>query len=600
MLSTLVYKTISMLFKTKLLIASFLYTAVLVAQQKPKEIKSFTQKDFEVYKFEENKYDLWTKDWHYHLFTENDTTSYFLDSSGYKGILNYGVNFSLKDKRVCNFIENYKIYYTTVIIEKCTFSVSDSIVEIEGQLKGGWSTIDWSSADFKGKPPLNIAEIAVGELKKSPSVINFRNFNSRYYSGDSIDYIITFKGEEKNESFPLDTLNTLVFKKLNFKKELPASAPFKVSFKVDKNSVLSISKLSCYTHFFNIGEMIFAKQRKKGIIAPEKSKDASRFVKIIEDNVQVNDPKNQIKKEIPPYYQLTEKAEGYILTRQYAKAKETYSLLAKDHKTLFARDIHNAIRVALLSRDINTAFWWGEKLAAKGIESPYFNAKLFGAMRNNVGWKTFKSKYDSICKASQNNWKINLKQQVNDLLNEDQADYGLENRKESQVLYETTERVTDKFIALLQKEGYPSEEKIGAFTKNDTTLIQSPEFMVIIRHAIQQKPKNIKLLNELLEKSYASLEYDSKRSTANRMFPQSCFHIYKGNLYNSKSCTDSNTLMVKKMIFMFNNPNGFIMDNGDYIVSEYNKESPEEYDKFYANNFDLVMKLTDDWEFYEK
>jgi hypothetical protein len=567
----------------------FLFTTqFFFAQQKPKEVKSFTQKDFNAYKFEENKYDLRTKNSFLYLRTENDTSSYYLDPSDYKGIINYGVDFASRDKRTFNFFEYYFVYYTNVQIEKCTFSISDSIAEIEGQITGGWNSLE-----FKGKPPVDAVEISVGKLKKSTAVISFGNFNM-------VDFKVTYQGVEKKVSFILDTLNTLEFQKIDFRKNFPTSTPFKVRFKVDKNSVLSIGKLSCYTHFYNIGEMFFAQQKRKGIISPKKDKNAPRFVKIIENNVQVNDPKNQIKKEVPLYYQLTEKAETFILTRQYAKAKETYILLAKEYPTLFARDIHNAIRVAVLSRDMKNAFIWGEELAKKGIELPYFNSKIFNNLKKNLEWKSFSKKYDSICKLSQTKWNSNLKKQVNDLLNEDQADYGLENRKESVVLYETTERVTDKLIDLLKKEGYPSEEKIGAFTKNDTILIQSPEFGVIIRHAVQQKPKGLNDLNELLEQSYKVLEFDLKRSSTHRNFHGACFHIYKGNLYIDKSCDYNSDAMVKKMVFMFNNPNGFIIDNGNFIVSEYNPEDPKEWDEHYNNNFKLVTKITDDWKFYEK
>ena len=565
-----------------------LITTHCLGQIQQKALKTFTQKDLNAYKFEENKYDLRTKNSFLYLRTENDTSSYYLDPSDYRGIINYGVDFASRDKRTFNFFEYYYVYYTDVKIEKCTFSMSDSIAEIEGQITGGWD-----SMDFKGKPPVDAVEISVGELKKSFAVISFGNFNM-------VDYKVTYQGEEKKESFILDTLNTLEFQKIDFRKNFPSSTPFKVRFKVDKNSVLSIGKLSCYTHFYNIGEMFFAQQKRKGIITPKKDKNAPRFVKIIENNVQVNDPKNQIKKEAPLYYQLTEKAETYILTRQYAKAKETYMLLAKEYPTLFARDIHNAIRVAVLSRDMKNAFIWGEELAKKGIELPYFNSKIFNGLKKNLEWKSFSKKYDSICKLSQTKWNSNLKKQVNDLLNEDQADYGLENRKESVVLYETTERVTDKLIDLLKKEGYPSEEKIGAFTKNDTILIQSPEFSVIIRHAVQQKSKGLNELNELLEQSYKALEFDLKRSNTHRNFIGACFHIYKGNLYIDKSCDYNSDAMVKKMVFMFNNPNGFIIDNGNYIISEYNPENPKEWDDHYNNNFKLVTKLTDDWTFYEK
>lgn len=45
---------------------------------------------------------------------------------------------------------------------------------------------------------------------------------------------------------------------------------------------------------------------------------------------------------------------------------------------------------------------------------------------------------------------------------------------------------------------------------------------------------------------------------------------------------------------------GFISDNGNYIISEYNSEDPKEWDAYYAHNFNFVQKLTDDWKFYEK
>ena len=574
--------------KIRFLILVLSFSFGVLGQQKLHTPKTFTQKDFNAYQFEENKYDLRTKNTFLYLRTENDTASYYLDPSNYKGIINYGVDFSARDKRTFNFIENYAVYYTDVVIDKCTFSISDSIAEIEGQITGGWNT-----ADFKGKPPVDAVEISVGEIKKSTAVISFGHFNM-------VDYKVTYQGEEKKERFPLDTLNTLEFQKIVFRKNVPSQTPFKVRFKVNKNSVLSIGKLSCYTHFYNIGEMVFDKQRKKGIANPKKNKDAPRFVKIIENNVQVNDPKNQIKKEVPLYYQLTEKAEEYILKRQFAKAKETYMLLANEYPTPFARDIHNAIRCAVLSRDMKNAIVWSEKLAEKGVELPYFNSRIFNGLRKNLEWKSFRKKYDSICKSSQGKWNINLKKEINDLLNEDQADYGLENRKEPFVLFETTERVTDKLIELLKREGYPSEEKIGAFVKNDTIIIQSPEFSVTIRHAVQQKPKGLNELNELLEKSAKALEFDLKRSVTHRNFPGACFHIYKGNLYIDKSCDYNSEMMVKKMVFMFNNPNGFIIDNGNYIVSEYNPEDPKEWDDHYENNYRLVVKLTDDWKFYEK
>ncbi|MNX98942.1 hypothetical protein D3C86_1313690 [compost metagenome] len=189
-----------------------------------------------------------------------------------------------------------------------------------------------------------------------------------------------------------------------------------------------------------------------------------------------------------------------------------------------------------------------------------------------------------------------LKQELNDLCKEDQDDYGLKNRKTPQILYETTERVTGKFIELLRREGYPSEEKVGSNVINDTVLISFPDYTVIITHALQQKPKNLTVLNEFLDKSTYALEFDRKRSPMDVEFNNSCFHIYKGNLYNSKAC-GKNDLMVRKITFKFNNPYGFIMDYGNFITSEYDPNNSKEWDDYYEQNYNFVMKLNENWNF---
>ena len=57
--------------------------------------------------------------------------------------------------------------------------------------------------------------------------------------------------------------------------------------------------------------------------------------------------------------------------------------------------------------------------------------------------------------------------------------------------------------------------------------------------------------------------------------------------------------MIKKMKYMFNNPYNFILDYGDFIVAEYNEANNDEDDKFYNEQFNFRMKLTDDWNFPE-
>ena len=557
------------------LLLAMLYVIAASGQEKPK-LKTFTQKDFNARQIGVNTYDLWD----HQMFASGDSIPYFVDPKEYKGIINYGLEFSAEDKKPVTYIEDYSIYFQELTIERCTFNPKDSIAEITGSFSGGWNIVEMNGASEK-------TEIFIGEKRDTLFKVTFRPGS----------FITTYKNHVRKDAIVLDTLPAFYFKKLIYRQGFGGNRKnFSIKCKVNEKSVFALARFSCYTEIYDLGKLFFGPPIP-GKSKPKRDKDAPRFVRIIEKNVQVNNRKPE--KPAPDYYQFTEKAEGYILTRQYAKAKETYAALAQKYPTLFARDIHNAIRVSILSRDMNSAFVWGEKLAAKGVGMPYFKGKLFDGMRKNPQWKAFGVKYDSLSKLAISKQDENLKRQVDALLREDQGNYGLENRKEAPVLYETTVHVTDQFIELLKREGFPTEEKIGVFMKNDTTLITSPDYNVIIRHAVQQKPEGLKELIGLLEQRYEAQEYDMKRSSNHRNFPGACFHIYKGSLYLDKSC-GSNDQMVLRMKFMFNNPNGFIMDNGNFIVSEYNKKSPEEWDNYYKERFNLVTKLTDDWEFYEK
>lgn len=566
----------------KLAFLCVLLFAVGVSGQQTPKLKTFSQKDFNAYKIHQDTYDLW----HRNMYNrENDTISYFVNSAEYNGVINYGVAFSAYDKKIVNYIEDYFIYFQQILIDKCAFNPNDSIADISGRITGGWNIVETKGMQKQ-------MQVIVGEKKDTTYNVYFKpNLNS-------LDvYKIEYKNQVRKTPFVLDTLPAFRMTNTTLWKKIGDSETFSVHCKVNPESVLVFGEISTFTEIFDIGELFFAAHKKPGKTLRERTKDDPRLLKIIEKN-------EQVKYRKPPkpdanYYVLTGKAEDYIMTRQYANAKETYGKLASEYPNIFARDIHNAIRVSILSRDLNAAQVWGEKMAMKGVDSKYFNAKIFNGMKNSQVWKSFSARFDSISKDSQSKRNDNLRQQLDALTDEDQAFYGLENRKEAPVLHEITQVVTEKLVALLQKEGFPSEEKIGVFTRNDTVISQSPRFSVLIRHAVQQKPKTLGSLLALLDKSFENLEYDKKRSSDHRSFEGACMHIYKGNLYNDKSC-GNNDMMVRRMLFKFNNPNGFIMDYGDFIVSEYDKDSPEELDKYYATQFNFVVKLTDDWEFYER
>lgn len=553
--------------------------------------KTFNQNDFDRNKVYNEVFSFWDKNQINWFSTSADSLKMdqFVDARNYKGIINYGVSFKSKTFRNFHFIENLSMCFLKVEFTKCNYNPKDNTVDIEGFVTGN---DDWgSNVLIKTKKIKKYVAIFLGE--KTDTIRNC--YLGRTVNKDSVE--VKFKNKETNELTLLDQFPAFYFKKYAYyKTNLGNKQPFKISGKVTPTTLLAFG--ASYSELFDLGAMIYnpTKNQRNKIV----QRQDYNCVAVISNNKLVADiEKEKAQKQEINYYTYTQSAENYILSRQFAKAKEQYNLLNQKYPVLFARDIHNAIRCGILSRDFKTAFEWSEKLALKGIPLPYFNAKIFNNMRKNPQWKNFSIKYDSIRKVAENNWNLKLKKGLDDLLKEDQTDYGLENRKKPKELNETTERITTKFIDLLKTEGFPSEEKIGSFVTRDTTLVSFPDFNVVILHAMQQKPENLPELNQLLDKSANALEFDKKRSGTNNNQFDSCFRIYKGNLYSSKSC-GRNDLEARKISFKFNNPDGFIMDSGNFAIEAHYSKNQQEVDDHYKENYNLIMKLTDDWNFYEK
>lgn len=572
----------NLLFFFSILVVNVIFINSSFGQSKSKH-KSFSRSNIERNKVLDETYHLW---WYKHRwFPEGDTIAYFVDDRNYKGVINYGVDFRLRNFRNFHYFENVSMYFLKVEFESCTYNLKDSIIEIEGFVSGGWD-----KALKKGKARNHI-DIFLGEKKDTITLCYLGNRVNK----EAIESKLNNK--EIDKFAVLDTFPSFYLKNYSYYRTAPEGRRhFKIKGKITKNSMLAFGAGACYSEIFDLGSMIYDPNKQK---SKKAKKETVAYKALIINNELVSEiEKAKLKPKEINYYTYTEKAENYITRNQFAQAKLTYLELDKKYPVMFARDINNAIRCCVLSRDIKTAFMFGEKLGAKGVKLPFFNAKIFNSMRNNTGWKSFCTKYDSIYEASQSKFNFEYRKQLEQLTKEDQDEYGLKIRNDK-VLRETTERVTDKLIELLKKESYPSEERIGTYVKNDTILISVPDYNVLIRHAIQQNPKSFSALKELLDQGAKTLEYDEKRISNNTMYYNSCLHIYKGNLYQSKSCP-KNDLLIKKIAFKFKNPNYFVIDCGKYVVTEYNKTNPDEKDLYYDEGFNFVMKLTDDWEFYEK
>ena len=89
-------------------------------QQNTKRAKTYNQKDLFNFRVSPNKYNFWSH--RNRFFPESDTLSYFVDDREYKGILNYGIEFSKIDKTVFTFLENLNMYHLKIVITDCKYN----------------------------------------------------------------------------------------------------------------------------------------------------------------------------------------------------------------------------------------------------------------------------------------------------------------------------------------------------------------------------------------------------------------------------------------------------------------------------------------------
>lgn len=579
--------------KSTFLIFIFILNLIIfnfsIAQKSQIKLIDFKQKEIFDYKITSKTYNFWSNK--NRFFPIADTLQYFVDDRNYKGLLNYGLEFSSKDKLDFNFIENYNMYNLNVLVTKCEYNPKDSIIDIQGEITGGWSGKDWK--DIK-----NSVEVFIGQKKDTVNLLYYENRTNPnkvnvLYEGKAIDKFVVL------DTFPSFYIKYHVHNKTNYG-ELRT---FNIKSKINKNSILAFGLSYSYSEIFEIGKLVFSTEKRKIF---SKKNDKS-FDKIIVNNEKHFGEKKQLnevtfkKLNDFDYYKITEKAEDYILDNNFKKAKKNYNILLENIPNIFARDMHNAVRCNILSKDYKSALKWCEKLVLKGIELNYFNAKIFDNLKKEMAWNAFIKKYPEHNKIYKDGLNTVLIKGIIDLLDDDQTVYVKNSIKriERSELKETTDVVTEKFISLISKEGFPSEEKIGLQMVNDTTINRSPDYYVLIAHAHQLKTNRLNDLKKIMLKSASKFEYDYQRSNLNSLIFQNCLQIYKGNLYNSKGC-NLDEKEVKRITFKFNNKYSFLIMTNFVTIAHDDESNDEKFEKVFYKNYEFVKKITDDLLFYNR
>lgn len=562
------------------------------------QTKSFSDKDVKQY---------WTKkeyttNWNVNkdfFFDLQDTLTYFADDKNYKGLLNYGISFKRKNTDIIvNSFEYYSKFYLGVTFSKCKFSVADSIISIEGTVFGGQ----------KREPSLghklnNSAEIYIAN-SNSDTLVRVKNRNN-------LTDDVYFNNKKLNKNVVLDSFPALYIK--DYKKYVTKNTEeprfFSITSKINKNSILIITlkESTGKSILFDIGKMVFNKTeiQKTDVTTLnddlEKSKQAG-FYYIIKGNRKI-DLINELEfnaDETKFYYDEVTIAENQIIKKLYKNAALTYDELFKKSKYLYARDIHNAIRCNLLIKDYKTAKKWIDKMILKGVPETYFDSKIFDAIKQTTYWLDFKKDYIKLNQKFNKNYDKEYADKINDLVDFDQtiANKYLNNNDFGEIK-KSSDTITNNLVLLFDKEGYPTEEKIGVQLRNGTTISISPNYYVLFIHAHQRYDiYKIKELRQHLLKASKTFSIDSKRINLNDCYyDERDYVVYKGDLYRKKGAY-KDIDFENKVKFSFKDINDFLIYNKTLKVIAV--DSPDEDSTDIKEKFDFITKLTDDWYFYEK
>ncbi|MGY0393556.1 hypothetical protein ACW5R3_13495 [Bizionia sp. KMM 8389] len=549
-------------------------------------IKEYKQKNFESVRTDSGVYDFWLDADEYDFYRNGDTIPYFIDIKDYKGITNYGIRYPSNDRdKNYAFIENFTMYNTTVKIDSCFFNTVNNTIKIYGRVK---SNRVWR----KNK---NLVKVFIGAKQDTIGYVHTKHLYNKQRS------YMTYNGERVESDIIVDSFPGFYIKEAGrFITTKENSEEFVIEAKIEQQSILAFGLGSSFSEIFNIGKMVFSDEKTK--INDKKNHRYSKPLEIIKINKQMLVP---FVDNTPNYYKIIEKAEDFILKKQYGAARNEYNTFLENKHYVFARDIHNAVRVAILSRDYKTAIIWSEKLVAKGVGLTYFEAPIFNRIEKQPEWQDFINGFDDLHSTFLKTQDTVLIRKLNAIVDLDQKYYV--GRRKGEYSHEDAVAITEindvNLIQLIDEHGFPTEEKIGVFVKNDYIIDTNPRYRVLLYHSYQTNSPSWMQLKNIIETAYSKFEYDSFRDGFNNIIALggNCFAIYKGNLYVEKGCFLDNLKKLQKQIrFQFNNPYHFIMSTNDFAVFPYEVHNDEANNKFMKDHYNFVEQLTDDWLWYEK
>lgn len=163
------------------------------------------------------------------------------------------------------------------------------------------------------------------------------------------------------------------------------------------------------------------------------------------------------------YYTITNRAELQVVDSLYAEALTTYESGFKLVPFPFAHDYYNAAVCAVLSKNTDKAFYFLDRLVAKGLEMNDFDSAVFDPLKNEKKWRHFVKTYPSKRKKHLNSINKELRGEFELMKEQDQYFRIKEGSYEvyRDTIFKIDSNNVVKFLRTVEKYGFPDEQMIG-------------------------------------------------------------------------------------------------------------------------------------------
>ena len=283
------------------------------------------------------------------------------------------------------------------------------------------------------------------------------------------------------------------------------------------------------------------------------------------------------------YYEFVSNAESNIIDGNYKTANSSYLKASKVNKNMYGIDVYNALICSVYLKDWESVNFWSEKLLKKGIKKSFFSASIYNQYKKTKQWEKLEKKIDYY--EIKGNQDLALIAKLDSLLIEDQKEYcgipiGETTYDEAK---QTTNSIDEKLLQIIDKYGFPDEEKIGLEVYQDTLISVDSKYAGLYRHSYQANSKRVlKILNDNISNGKLDKRIDFLLSEIETFLVTDCY-IYKikKSLYTSEE-----NLTERKILFFNNFPKShFRMQQRLTIIDSKTKKSDPDVEKSYLEKY---------------